>query len=243
MNECIRTHAAHESIDLARARSQHEAYRQALARAGAEVRTLDANLPHPDAVFIEDNAIVLDEIAIITSMGAEARREEPRAIEAALAPLRRVVRIERPATIEGGDVVQVGKTLYVGRTGRTNDEGIAALRVLIAPHGYRVVPVDVRDCLHLKTACTALPDGALLVNPDWVPRFGGSDIATVHVAPGEPHAANVVSVEGHAIISSAHPRTAELVAEHARSVIPVDLSEFAKGDGCATCLSLLVVQP
>lgn len=239
MNECIRTHAAHEDIDLSRARTQHEAYRRALALAGAEVRTLDANADHADAVFIEDNAIVLDELAVITSMGAESRRHETRAVEAALAPLRRIARIELPATIEGGDVVRVDKTVFVGRTGRTNDAGIAALRALVEPHGYGVVPVEVRDCLHLKTACTALPDGALLVNPQWVPGFRAPEI--VHVAPEEPHAANVVSVEGHAIMSSAYPRTAAIVAKHARNVITVDLSEFAKGDGCATCLSLLVV--
>ena len=239
MNKCIRTHAAHEAIDVERAMSQHENYRRALSLAGAEVRTLNANRAHPDAVFVEDNAIILDEIAVITSMGAESRRDEPRAIEAALVPFRRIERIELPATIEGGDVVRCEKTLFVGRTERTNDAGIAALRALVEPYGYGVVPVEVRDCLHLKTACTALPDGALLLNPEWVPGFGGSEI--VHVAPEEPHAANVVSVEGHAIMSSAYSRTAAIVAKHARSVITVDLSEFAKGDGCATCLSLLVV--
>lgn len=241
MNECIRTHAEHAEIDLARAISQHEAYRRALAQAGAEVRVLDANGAHPDAVFIEDTAIVLDEIAIITSMGAEARRDEPRAVQAALAPLRRLVRIELPATIEGGDVVRVGKTLLVGRTGRTNDAGIAALRANVTPYGYDVLSIEVRDCLHLKTACTALPDGALLVNPVWASELRGFEL--VPVAPDEPHAANVVVVEEHAIMSSAYPRTAAIVAKHARDVLTVDLSEFAKGDGCATCLSLLVTNP
>jgi dimethylargininase len=241
MNECIRTHAAPVDIDLPRANAQHEAYRRALAQAGAEVRVLDANAAHPDAVFIEDTAIVLDEIAIITSMGAESRREEPRAVETALAPLRRLVRIEGGGTIEGGDVVRVGKTLLVGRSARTNEAGIGALRVLVAPYGYTVVAIDVRDCLHLKTACTALPDGALLVHRAWLGDVRGFDL--VSVAPDEPHAANVVAVEGRAIMSSAYPRTAEIVARHAREVLTVDLSEFAKGDGCATCLSLLLVNP
>ena len=241
MNECIRTHAEHADIDVARAVAQHEAYRRALAHAGAEVRVLDGNRDHPDAVFIEDTAIVLDEIAVITSMGAEARREEPRAIEAALSPMRRLVRVEAPATIEGGDVVRAGRTILVGRTGRTNDAGIAALRALVAPYEYSVLAVDVRGCLHLKTACTALPDGALLVNRAWVPELRGFEL--VDVASGEPHAANIVSVEGHAIMASAYPRTAEIVARHAREVITVDLSEFAKGDGSATCLSLLLVHP
>lgn len=241
MNDCIRTHAAHAEIDLARAVEQHEAYRRALEQAGAEVRALDGNQEHPDAVFIEDTAIVLDEIAVITSMGAESRREEPRAVEAALTPMRRLARIDRPATIEGGDVVRVGKTILVGRTRRTNEAGLAALRAIVAPWGYDVVPVEVRDCLHLKTACTALPDGALLANRAWVPDLRGFEI--VDVAEGEPHAANVVAVEGCAITSSSYPRTADIVSRHARAVFAVDLSEFAKGDGCATCLSLLVEEP
>lgn len=238
MNECIRTHAAHTEIDLPRALVQHAEYRRALEQAGAEVRVLEANSEHPDAVFIEDTAIVLDEVAVIASMGAEPRREEPRAVEGALSPMRRIVRVTFPATLEGGDVVRVGRTLLVGRTGRTNEAGIAGLRALVAPLSYEVVPVDVRECLHLKTACTALPDGALLVNPAWVDELLGFDLVPVH--PSEPHAANVVSVEGIAVMSSAHPRTAEIVAQHARAVFSVDLSEFAKGDGSATCLSLLV---
>lgn len=241
MNDCIRTHVAHEAIDVTRAAQQHESYRRALAQAGADVRVLEANREHPDAVFVEDTAIVLDEVAIITSMGAGSRREEPRAIESALAPLRPIARIERPATIEGGDVVRVGKTILVGRTARTNDAGIAALRALVERWEYRVVPVEVRDCLHLKTACTALPDGSLLVNPSWIGEVPDFDL--VPVDPQEPHGANVVCVEGNVVMSSAYPRTTAIVAKHARDVIALDLGEFAKGDGCATCLSLLVVNP
>lgn len=240
MNACIRTHVAHEDIDVARALAQHEAYRAALARAGAEVRVLETNRDHPDAVFIEDTAIVVDELAVITSMGAESRREEPRGIEPALAELRKTARITTPATIEGGDVARVGRTLLVGRTGRTNDEGIAALRALVLPFDYRVVPVVVRDCLHFKTACTALPDGTLLVNRAWVQGDELRSFELVDVAANEPQAANVVCIDGHAIMSSAYPRTAEIVAKHARDVLTVDLSEFAKGDGCATCLSIVV---
>lgn len=240
MNACIRTHAAHEDIDIERALLQHEAYRAALARAGAEVRVLETNRDHPDAVFIEDTAIVVDELAIITSMGAESRRDEPRGIETALAELRKTARITTPATIEGGDVARTGRTLIVGRTGRTNDQGIATLRALVEPLDYRVVAAEVRDCLHFKTACTVLPDGALLVNRAWAPGDELRSFELVEVAASEPHAANVVCVEGHAIMSSAYPRTAEIVAKHARNVLTVDLSEFAKGDGCATCLSIIL---
>jgi dimethylargininase len=241
MDACVRTFAAVETIDLGRVAEQHAAYRTALERAGATVEVLDDNREHPDAVFIEDAAIVLDEVAILCSPAPEARRAEPAGIAPALARHRRVVAILPPATIEGGDVLRVGRTILVGRTGRTNGEGIAALVAIAAPLGYAVVPVDVRGCLHLKTACTALPDGALLVNPGLLPDLGALEAAfpLVAIDPREPLAANVVAI-GDAVVAGAYPRTAERIAPHARDVIVVDLGELAKADGSATCLSILI---
>lgn len=258
MEDAIRTFAAHERIDLERVRAQHAAYREALAKAGAEVVVLDTNLEHPDCVFIEDVAIVLDEIAILTPMGAPARAGEPAGIEPTLRTYREVVRIEAPAKIEGGDVVVVGKQILVGQTDRTNARGIEELARITKPHGYDVRPVPVRGCLHLKTACTALPFGALVVNPAWLdvealrstlvaPRgrtaSGGSWGEVISVAEGEPHAANVVSVNGRVITGAGNPRTAELFRSHCIGIDVLDLSELAKADGCGTCLSLLFSSP
>src|SRR5262249_12615278 len=163
-----RTHVARVPINFELAVRQHRAYCTMLRDCGAEVYTLDVNRDLPDSTFIEDTAIVLDELAVLASMGAPARRGEPAGIEPALRKYRAIERIEAPATLEGGDVLRVGRTLLVGLSPRSNRAGVEALEAIVRRHGYRVLPVTLRDCLHLKTACTALPDGSLLVNPSWL---------------------------------------------------------------------------
>jgi len=241
MNDCVRTHVAYEPIDDARIAAQHAAYREALGQAGAEVHVLDANSAHPDCVFIEDTAIVLDEIAILTSMGAPSRRAEPAGIEPALKRYRDVVRVTLPALLEGGDVIVLPteKTILVGRTARTDAAGIEALAAFTRRLGYEVKTVDIRGCLHLKTAATALPDGSLLVNPPWVDREDLLGHELIPVPKDEPHAANVVCVGDRVIMSAAYPRTADIVRKRGFKVDCIDLSELAKADGCGTCLSLL----
>ncbi len=243
MNDCVRTFAEYAPIDLARVRAQHEAYRGALAECGADVALLDVNAAHPDCVFIEDTAIVLDEIAVMTPMGTPSRSAEPAGIESALRRHRPIARIAAPGAIEGGDVVVVGKTILVGATDRTNALGREELARIVRPHGYEVHTVRVRGCLHLKTACTALPDGSLLVNPAWIDRDALRGFEIVEVARDEPHAANVVAVGDHAIFGAGSPNTAALLRARGVSLRIVDLSELAKADGCGTCLSLLFRAP
>jgi dimethylargininase len=240
MDEAVRTHVAHQTIDVTRANAQHEAYRAMLAGCGAEVHVLDVNRDHPDAVFIEDTAIVLDELAIMTSMGTPSRRDEPGRIEPELARWREeIARIAAPATIEGGDVLRVGRKLLVGLTSRTNATGVAALSEIVRPRGYVVVPVRVTGCLHLKTACTALPDDTLLLNPHWLDlgALTGFDLLGVH--EDEPDAANVALVGDAVCTSASHPGTTAELRRRGLDVRTTDLSEFAKAEGCTTCMSLL----
>jgi dimethylargininase len=241
MDDAVRTFIDVQAIDLDLAALQHEEYRRVLERAGAQVVLLDANLAHADAVFVEDTAVVLDEVAILTSMGAPSRRDEPRGIEPELRRHRaEVVRIEAPATLEGGDILRVGRTLLVGATARTNRAGVAALRSIAGRFGYEVRTVAVDGCLHLKTACTALPDGALLINPRWLDPRDLSGFALLNVADGEPDAANVALVGERVLMGAGHPRTLDLVRQRGFAVDAIDLSEFAKAEGCVTCLSILV---
>jgi dimethylargininase len=240
MEEAVRTFIDVLPIDLARVAAQHAAYRRALAEAGARVVVLDTNAAHADAVFVEDTAIVLDEVAILTSMGAPSRRDEPAGIEAELQRHRgELARIEAPATIEGGDVLRVGRTLLVGVTSRTNRAGLEALEAVTRRFGYAVRAVRVAGCLHLKTACTALPDGALLVSRRALDLRDLEGFALVDVAEGEPDAANVALVGERVLMTAAHPRTLDLVRRRGFAVDAVDLSELAKAEGSATCLSLL----
>lgn len=237
MAAAVRTFIDVEPIDLARVATQHAAYRAALERAGARVIELRTNLDFPDAVFIEDTAIVLDELAILTSPGTPSRANEPAGIEPELRKHRaEVARIEPPATLDGGDVLRVGRTLFVGSTGRTNAAGIESLTRLAGRHGYDVRPVPVTGCLHLKTACTALPDGTLLLNPRWVEL---ADREFLPIDESEPHAANLVLLGDRIVMSSAYPRTLEKIRARGFDVDPVDLSELAKAEGAGTCLSLI----
>jgi dimethylargininase len=243
LDACELTYREREPIDADAAARQHRGYCEALRSCGALVVTLPPVEEFPDSVFVEDTAIVLEEVAVLTRPGVESRRGEVRLVEPEVARLRPVVRIEPPATLEGGDVLRLGRTLYVGLSPRTNAEGADGLRRLVAPHGYEVVTVEPRGCLHLKSGCSGLDDEAVLVNPEWVDpgNFRGREVVAVDAA--EPWAANVLRVAGSVCVSAAFPRTAEMLAARGRDVRAVEVSEFAKAEGAMTCMSLLFRQP
>lgn len=243
LDACELTYREREPIDAPAAAAQHRVYCDALAACGARVVTLPSVDELPDSVFVEDTAIVLDEIAVLTRPGVASRRGEVSLIEPEVSRLRRFVRVEAPATLEGGDVLRLGHTLYVGLSPRTNKAGAEALRRLVAPHGYQVVTVELRGCLHLKTGCSGLDEETVLVNPDWVDAavFHGREVVAVDAA--EPWAANVLHVGGPVCVSSAFPRTAEMLAARGYDVRAVEVSEFAKAEGGLTCMSLLFRQP
>ncbi|MGI9246965.1 MAG: dimethylarginine dimethylaminohydrolase family protein [Steroidobacteraceae bacterium] len=238
--ECQLTHLERVAIDLQRAVAEHAAYEQTLRRLGLMVRRLRPAPRLPDAVFVEDTAIVLDDIAIITRPGAPSRRAEVAVVAATLAAHRRVETIREPATLDGGDVLVDGTRVYVGRSSRTNDEAISQLAGLLHPLDYRVIPVEFAGCLHLKSAVTRVGPGLLLVNPDWVQDSVFAGARVIAVDPAEPHAANALAVGGVIIHPLQCPRTrARLEAERLR-VVPVDTAELAKAEAGVTCCSLLV---
>lgn len=239
MQACVRTFVPVVSIDAARARQQHQAYCQALTDCGAEVRVLDVNREMPDGAFLEDTAVVLAEVAILCSMGTPARESEPAGLEPVLREYRPVERIPRPATLEGGDVLRVGRRLFVGQSNRTNALGIAALKEVASRFGYQVSAVPVRGSLHLKTACTLLPDGRLLINPNWVNVDSLEELALIPIPREEPFAGNVCLAGQQILLPSAHCQTAELLEQLGFATKPVDISEFSKAEGGVTCLSLV----
>jgi dimethylargininase len=236
-----RTYVGHTPIDAALAARQHERYQDALRECGVSVLVLEENRDLPDCVFVEDTAIVLDEVAVMMSMGAESRRGEPPAIEAALRRYRPIEHVRLPATIDGGDVVRAGRALYVGASPRTNAAGIAALRQVLARFGYSVTAVPIHGCLHLKSACSALPDGRFLVNSDWIDVSPLPVGQLVPVPPAEAWAGDVLTIDSTIIASDAFPQTIELLGGGFR-VIPVPVSEFAKAEGGVTCLSLVFAE-
>jgi dimethylargininase len=240
MQACERTFVPHAAIDHAQALAQHAAYCQTLRDCRAEVITLSVNQRLPDCAFIEDTAIVLDEVAIVCPMGAQSRREEPAGIEPVLQKYCEIERIDWPATIEGGDVLRLGRTLLVGQSCRTNAAAITVLTGIVGHYGYRVRPVPVRGCLHLKTACTALPDGRLLVNRGWIEDKALADFELVDVPESEPWGGNVLLARSRVLLPAAHSQTAELLDGQGFTIQSIELSEFAKAEGGVTCLSLLI---
>lgn len=220
--------------------AQHAAYEGALAELGCRIERLPSDGTMPDAVFIEDTAIVVDELAVLTRPGAESRRPEVTAVRPALARLRPTASIEPPGTIDGGDVLRIGRTLFVGVSARSNPEGIAQLGRLLAPWDYRVVGVPTHDCLHLKTAATEAAPGVVVLNPDWVDGAVFGVERLVPVDPGEPFAGNVLRVGAVTIAAAAFPRTNRRLEEAGVTLRTVEVSEFAKAEGGVTCCSVLV---
>jgi dimethylargininase len=236
--EGLLTHVERTQIDVALADRQHASYCDALASSGWRIRPVDPIEQCPDSVFIEDAVVVVDDLAVITRPGAPSRRPETAGAEKAVRELGlAVTRIQEPGTLDGGDVLQVGSTVYVGRGSRTNAEGIRQLRALLAPRGRTVVPVALGQVLHLKSAATALPDGTVLAL---------ADLADTTVFPSvravvEEAGAHVVPLGGGDIlIAASAPRTATMLEDLGFTPVVVDISEFEKLEGCVTCLSVLL---
>jgi dimethylargininase len=240
IEKCELTHLEREPIDLEHARSQHAAYESCLAELGCRVCSLPPEQDLPDAVFVEDAAIVLDDLAVITRPGAPSRRPETASIEKALAPYRIIRRIEPPATLDGGDVLRLGTTLYVGVSGRSDAAGIEQLRAHVAPFRYSVAAVPVRGCLHLKSAVTQVGPETVLINRQWVDPAHFSGMQRIDVSPEEPRGANALFIDGQVVYPDDLPRTAQRLHDAGISVRPVGVSELAKAEGGVTCCSLLV---
>ena len=236
--EGIVTHISRTRVDVALARAQHAAYGDALAACGWVIRQVPAAEDCPDSVFIEDAVVVCEDLAVLAHPGASARRAEVAGVARIVRSLGlRTARIQEPGTLDGGDVLQAGHTVYVGRGGRTNGAGIRQLRALLAPLGRTVIAVPLGNVLHLKSAVTALPDGTFLLLPQLVPA--GLFPAVRPVA--EEGGCHVVPLGGdQVLIAASAPRTAEFLDDLGFAPVVVDISEFEKLEGCVTCLSVLL---
>ena len=236
--EGIVTHISRTTVDLGLARAQHATYAKALAASGWQVEQVPVAEDCPDSVFVEDAVVVCGDLAVLTRPGAPPRRPEIDGVAQAMASLGlRTARIEAPGTLDGGDVLQAGTTVYVGRGGRTNGEGIRQLRALLASLGRTVVGVPLGAVLHLKSAVTALPDGTFLLLPDLVPAGLFPAVRPVTEESG----CHVVPLGGdRVLIAASAPRTAASLADLGFTPVVVDISEYEKLEGCVTCLSVLL---
>lgn len=235
---CELTYMERSWIDHELAARQHMNYIQVLQRLGVDVVTLPPEPEMPDAVFVEDTALVLDEIAVISSP-CTPRKRELGSMRQVLEKYREIAIIPATAKFEGGDVVGNGRRLFVGYSTRTNKDGLESLRSILQFHGYDLAPVEVRGCLHLSTAASYLGDDTFLINPEWMDCSPLSGYRLIEVPNEEPWAANVLSLGGSVLVPSAFPRTCELLDRLGYSVCPVDISELLKAEAGMTCMALI----
>lgn len=239
ISKCELTHLVREPIDFQRARTQHRQYETLLEELGCKLVRLPAEPDLPDSVFVEDAAVVPDELAVITRPGAESRRRETVSVAGALKPYRKLFYIKSPGTLDGGDVLRIGKALYVGLSQRSNREGIKQLQDILLPFGYVVNGVKLRDCLHLKSAVTQVAEDTLLINPAWTDTAVFQGFRLIEVAPSEPFAANALLIGDTAVYPEAFPETRQRLGKQGIRVRTVDASELAKAEGGVTCCGLV----
>ncbi|HEX6035049.1 MAG TPA: arginine deiminase family protein [Anaerolineales bacterium] len=238
--ECELTHLERTRIDLEIARAQHRAYVEALQKLDCEVIELPAEPDLPDSVFVEDTAVILPEVAVVTRPGADSRKPETESIIQALTRLIKLVHVREPATIDGGDVLVLGKRIYVGLSTRSNQESINQLNEMLAGYGYSATGVELHDCLHLKSAVTRVDDQTLLINNVWVDPHYFADLDLIEVDPSEPHAANCLPIGDSIIFPTAFPKTCAKLAQRGYHLVNVNVSELAKAEGAVTCCSLII---
>jgi dimethylargininase len=239
IQECELTHFEREPIDVDRARIQHRAYERRLAELGCRVVSLPAEPNLPDSVFVEDTALVLDELAVIMRPGAESRRPETASIARALSPYRKLSHLEEPGTIDGGDVLRIGMAIFVGLSYRSNAAGVERLAQIVKPFGYRVEGVRVAGCLHLKSAVTQVAADTLLINRAYADPAVFPKMQLIDVDPSEPSGGNALWVNDSVVYPAAFPLTLKKLQERGLDVRTVDASELAKAEAGVTCCSLI----
>jgi len=239
-NECEITHIERTSIDLDIARAQHRGYVDALKKLGCDVLELPAEADLPDSVFVEDTAFILPETAVLTRPGADSRKPETESIAQALSPRVKLLRLQEPATLDGGDVLVVGKQIFIGLSTRSNDHAINQLREMLNEYGYSVTGIQLHDCLHLKSAVTRVDDNTLLINKNWVDTEPFANYGLIEVDPSEPHAANCLPIGDSILYPTSFPKTCAKLEQRGYKIVTVNVDELAKAEGAVTCCSLIL---
>jgi dimethylargininase len=239
INQCELSFHERQPIDVKRAIDQHAAYEDLISELGVRVVRLATEPDLPDAVFVEDPAVVVEEVAVISRMGAESRRAEARSLADVLSRYRRLEHITEPATLDGGDVMRIGRTLYAGVSARTNREGVEQLANLVRPHDYEVKPINVQGCLHLKSGCSYVGKDSVLVNRAWIDSRRLHSVELIDVPNEEPAAANALLVNNVVVLPASFPKTRALLERRGFQVRSVDLSELQKAEAGVTCTSLI----
>jgi dimethylargininase len=239
-DDCEITHIDRSPIDLNIARAQHKGYVQLLKELGCEVIELPPEADLPDSVFVEDTALILPEAAVITRPGADSRKPETESIARALGPYRDLLFIQEPATVDGGDVLVLDKEIFVGMSTRSNPAALDQMNALLEGLGYRAQGVELRDCLHLKSAVTRVDAKTLLINQNWVDAACFPGFELIDVDPTELFAANCLPIHDQIIFPAAFPKTRARLEARGHKIRTVQVDELAKAEGAVTCCSLII---
>lgn len=243
IGSCELTFLSRDEIDTDLAMSQHEQYQSTLSSLGCEIVSVPTAPGLADSVFIEDTALVLDEIAVLCRPGAVSRRPEVAGVESVLQQYRKLASIEPPGTLDGGDLLCIDKVIYAGLSTRSNQSGIDQLRRIVADYGYSVETVETTRCLHLKSAVSGVAPGTVLINPEWISTSVFADFEQINIDKEETHAANALPIGESLIYSTSYPRTLKKMVAHGINVVPVEVSELQKAEGAVTCCSLILTTP
>jgi len=238
--ECVTSFHTKVQIDVALAKRQHRHYCNILSSLGLKLISIEADDILPDCCFTEDTAIVIDDLSIITYPGTPSRVRETIEIEKILSPLKTIVHINEPGTIEGGDVLKIGKKIYIGSSSRTNEEGIRQVALVVEPKGYQVIPVKIKNTLHLKSVCTYMGRGCILLAEGYLDDTIFSEYDKVIVPKEEEYCANCLVVQGNVLIPKGFPKTKQLIENKGFPIIEIEMSEIEKAEGALTCLSVII---
>ena len=236
---CELTHLERTPIDVQRAHAQHAEYEAALKYLGVAVLSLPEEPTLADSVFVEDTALVLDECAIILRPGADSRKPETESIAKVLAPYRKLFTIEAPARVDGGDILRVGKQIYIGVSSRSDTNAIEQIQDFLQPYGYEVHAAMASGCLHLKSAVTQVANDTLLINPAWTDKKYFAGMKFIEIAPSEPYAANALWIGDTILYPKSFPKTRKKLADAGIKIVDVNADELAKAEGALTCCSLI----
>ena len=243
IGNCELTFLHRSAIDFALAQQQHRDYQSALSSLGCEVVVVPAPPGLADSVFIEDTALVLDDIAVMLRPGVASRQPEVAGVAEVLQQYKPLKAIEPPGTIDGGDLLRVGNRIFAGLSTRSNQSGIQQLRDIVSDFGMTVETVETTKCLHLKSAVSEVAPGTLLINTDWISSSAFKDFELIPVDKEETHAANALRIGKNLIYPSSFPRTMDALVNRGIDVLPVDLTELQKAEGAVTCCSLIFPAP
>lgn len=243
IGNCELTFLPRSEIDVARAQQQHQDYQSALSSLGCEAVVIPAPPGLSDCVFIEDTALVLDDLAVMLRPGVASRRPEVAGVAEILGKYRPLKAIESPGTVDGGDLLRAGSRIFAGLSTRTNQSGIRQLSNIVSDYGITVEPVETAKCLHLKSAISEVAPGTLLINPDWISSSTFAKFELIPIDEKEAHAANALRIGEDVIYPSSFPRTLDELVKRGINVLPVELTELQKAEGAVTCCSLIFSAP